>query len=54
MEDRFDFERLNDLIQEVQAFIRSENVLHPEVEVDAGNLLKLMYQRLNEEAIQGD
>jgi hypothetical protein len=51
MEDRFEFERLNDLIQEVQAFIRSEQVLHPEDELDAGNLLKRMYLRCNELAI---
>lgn len=50
MEDVFDFERLNVLIQELQAFIRSEGVLHPEREVDAGNLVKLIYQRINEEA----
>lgn len=49
MEDRFDFERLNDLIQELQAFIGSEGVLHPETEVDTGNLLKLIYKRINEE-----
>ena len=50
MEDRFDFERLNDLIQEVQAFIRYEAVEHPDDVLDKGNLLRRMYQRCNEAA----
>lgn len=54
VDDVFDFERINDLISELRAFMRSEQVQHPDEELDAGNLLKTLYKRANETAVHSD
>ena len=53
VDEVFDFERINDLIGELRAFMRAEQVEHPDEALDAGNLLKTLYKRANEKAVHG-